>query len=295
VDAQPGKGFNFPYVLRLPAEPESARKALLVETNNTGLDDDPAHEIEAVRAFVTNGGVGPFVAAALQVPLLVPVFPRPKSTPLLYTHALDRDSILIRDGPLRRIDNQLLHMIEDARERLARRNLVVPEAVFMCGFSASGSFANRFAFLHPDKVLGVAVGGINALPMAPIARRAGRVLRFPLGIADLDPLTEGRADLPTWRKVPQMIFMGTLDDNDAAKFSDAYSDDERRTITVAFGAKMDARWQTLQQIYLEQKPAVTFVTYGGVGHGTDGRINRDVANFFDSILRKREAAASAHP
>ena len=71
-----------------------------------------------------------------------------------------------------------------------------------------------------------------------------------------------------------------------AKYSDAYSDEERRTIAAAFGTRIDASWQTMQQIYLEQKPAVTFVTYGGVGHGTDGRINRDVANFFDSILRR---------
>ena len=78
--------------------------------------------------------------------------------------------------------------------------------------------------------------------------------------------------------------MGTADHNDAVQFSDAYSNDEQKIIYKVIGKPMALRWQTAQAIYRTQDPNVTFVTYGRVGHWTDSRINRDVINFFSSIL-----------
>ena len=51
VPAAPGKGFHYPYLLRLP-EPlaEAPSRALLVEPNNTGRgDDDLAAHLEAAK------------------------------------------------------------------------------------------------------------------------------------------------------------------------------------------------------------------------------------------------------
>ncbi|HEX2059198.1 MAG TPA: hypothetical protein VHK90_00510 [Thermoanaerobaculia bacterium] len=60
---------------------------------NTGAvsDDFAVHQKAAMD--VSKKAIGAYVASRLQVPLLVPVFPRPATEWLIYTHALDRDSI----------------------------------------------------------------------------------------------------------------------------------------------------------------------------------------------------------
>ena len=51
----------------------------------------------------------------------------------------------------RRIDRQLIAMIDDASAKLAAMDRPVQSRVLMAGFSASGMFTNRFGMLHPDR------------------------------------------------------------------------------------------------------------------------------------------------
>ena len=44
----------------------------------------------------------------LGFPYLIPIFPRPASYPSVYTHALNRDTLLTKLSGLERIDRQLL-------------------------------------------------------------------------------------------------------------------------------------------------------------------------------------------
>jgi dienelactone hydrolase len=291
VEANPAAGFHYPYLLRVP---DRIRKegavALLVESNNSGeLHDDPLVHLAAARTFISGRGVGPYVAAELSLPLLVPAFPRPESNQTLYTHALDRDALLIKEGPLERLDMQLLRMVEDAQARLKANGVDVHEKFLMCGFSASGTFANRFAFLHPDRLLGVAAGAVNGMPMLPAAAHNGKELDYPLGTRDLERITSRSFNRAAWRALPQFIFMGALDENDTAPYKDAFSDEEREIIYSAIGRNMQPdRWHTAQRIYLEHNSSASFVTYGAVGHWTDRRINDDVVNFFSAVLRSVE-------
>ena len=121
IDANPAAGFNFPYVLRVPLQLRSQDLALVVETNNTGNRDNFQGTIDATKAAAAGNGLGPLVSEALKIPLLMPVFPRTNADPLVYTHALDRDTVLIENGSRARLDKQVLRMVEDARSRLAGR------------------------------------------------------------------------------------------------------------------------------------------------------------------------------
>ena len=57
VPADPESGFNFPYVLRTPKSAEGRGKVLLlVETNNSGNNDDFDQQIEAAMHFAGNKG-----------------------------------------------------------------------------------------------------------------------------------------------------------------------------------------------------------------------------------------------
>jgi len=290
IDARPESGFNYPYYLRVPARgPDGLPNVLVVESNNSGVQDELQQHIEATRAQVTGNGLGPLVAGSLDQPLLVPVFPRSREHWQVYTHALDRDTLLLQGEAAERLDLQLLRMVAHARERLAADGIAVQEKFVLVGFSASGTFANRFAFLHPERLLAVVSGAVNAFPMLPLDSMDDSALPFPLGTADIQTLTGRSFQRASWRGLPQLIFMGAEDDNDALQYDDAYSDAERETVFALLGEPMAERWSAAQRVYLKAGPNVTFATYGQVGHWTDRRINRDVVNFVRTEIERAAA------
>jgi hypothetical protein len=292
IPAAPEKGFNFPYLLFLPAPAEGKKyDYLLVEPNNTGrISDDFEVHRGAATALARDSSVGNFVAKMLRIPLLVPVFPRPSSTKDVYTHSIDRDTILISSGPLKRLDLQLLAMIADARPRLEAMKRPVASKVLMNGFSASGLFANRFALLHPNAVAAAAYGGLNCFITLPVPELKSRPLNFPVGIADLEKITGHPFDRPAYFAIPQFAYMGADDTNDAVLYEDAYSDDERALVFELLGRKMmPDRWEAVQAVYQSEKVPIQFKTYAGIGHGTDGRINKEVAEFFRGVIEKAKA------
>jgi hypothetical protein len=285
VAAAPEKGFEFPYFIRVPAADDAVR-TLLVEPNNTGkVDDDPAVHVEAAKRLASSA-IGADVAERLDLPLLVPAFPRPLTGWERYTHALDGDTLRIEEGPMKRLDLQLLAMIADARSRLASRGIATGEKVALTGFSASGSFVNRFTALHPDEVAAVAGGGLNAVLLVPATVAAGGLeLPFPIGVADLASRAGKPFDLEAWKRVPQLYYMGAKDDNDAVQYDDAYSPAEKAIVDHVLGASMQpARWERCQAIYREAGANVTFVTWEHAGHFTDERMNAAIADWFRERL-----------
>ena len=128
------------------------------------------------------------LAERLGTPLLVPLFPRPKAAgegDNLYLHALTRAALTAEAPALKRVDLQLLAMADDARKLLAAKGVPVDAKLLLRGFSASGSFVNRFAVLHPERVLAVACGSPGGWPLAPAAKAGGETLPYPVGIADV--------------------------------------------------------------------------------------------------------------
>jgi hypothetical protein len=154
VPATPSKGFHWPYYLCIPDE-LSPNTILLVEPNSIGTasDDWAVHDAAALSLVRWRSDF----AIRLDVPPLVPTFPRPFNPPaaigLIYTHALDRASLMtdavLPGGSIQRVDLQLMAMIGDALVRLAAKGFRVDPQVLMMGFSASGAFTSRFTMLHP--------------------------------------------------------------------------------------------------------------------------------------------------
>jgi hypothetical protein len=173
VPAAPSEGFEWPYYLSIP-KALSKNTLLLVEPNNTGTwsDDQSVHDTAALNLVKQRSDF----AIRLDVPLLVPTFPRPINPQApepggIYTHALDRYSLLtdavVNGGSIKRVDLQLIAMIRDAQEKLAARGFRVDEKVFMMGFSASGAFTTRFTMLHPEIVRAAAPGSPGGWPRPP--------------------------------------------------------------------------------------------------------------------------------
>ena len=277
----PEKGFEFPYYLFVPQGlvPDADRQ-MLVEMNNTGTtsDDFQVHDEKAER--LARSSYVNRMARELATPLLVPVFPRPREQWQIYTHSLDEDTLRVRCGPLERIDLQLIRMIRDAQDLLRRNGVAVRDKVLMHGYSASGTFTNRFAILHPQVVQAVAAGGVNGIPTFPIPQWHDTVLPFPVGIADLSELAGIDFDEQAYKQVSQYIYMGYLDRNDTTLSRDTYCEEHAQLIRSLIGADMDKRWLVSQSIYRELGIPAQCVTYNGAGHEIKSEMIEDVVAFF---------------
>lgn len=287
-EATPERGFNFPYFLYVP-DGLSAEKMLtmVVEPNNSGFVNDSL-EVHLDRAKSTASSdffIGHYVAHQLKLPLLVPVFPRPESQWKIYTHALDRDAILQKGNELERLDLQLLAMVDDARGRLAEMGFPTNQKVFLTGFSASGTFANRFTLIHPGRIKAMAAGGLNGLLMLPIDSLDGKQLNYPVGIHDFDSIFGSPFNDSEFGQTPQFLFMGALDENDAIPYADGYDDNERELIYSVLGAEMmPERWRNCTSIYQQQNANAMMKVYEGVGHKHPESVKNELVQFFGKHL-----------
>jgi len=300
VPAAPSKGFEWPYYLSIPKAP-SKNTILLVEPNNTGTwsDDQAVHDAAALSLVRWRSDF----AVKLDVPLLVPTFPRPINPAApepggIYTQALDRYSLLteavVNGGSIKRIDLQLVAMIRDARERLAARGFRVDTKVFMMGFSASGAFTSRFTMLHPEIVRAAAPGSPGGWPLAPVSEWwGGTTLRYPVGIADVESLTGQPVDLAGMRRVAQYIYVGDQDTNDALDtrgFPTSESDVICANLNCNPAPYLFNRWPISEEMYESAGIYNEFVIYPGVTHTISAAMFDDILQFF-----KRHKPAKAMP
>ncbi len=266
IEAAPEKGFSWPYFLYTPLTVKTPT-FLLVESNNTGtVNDDPAvHEASARNLILSTAQQ----ADLLGSPMLVPTFPRPASHPEVYTHALDRNTLLTQLPQLERIDLQLLAMIDDARQRLAGRGVSANRRIWMIGVSASGQFDSRFVMLHPDRVKAASIGAPGYGPIVPVSEWNGENLPYPEGISDLEQLVGEPFDVETFRSVPLQVWVGDKDTTIVPWFKPE-TDPEVALVARAFGAFDEpeeyTRWPAYEAAYLSVTSMAQFVVFPDLGH-----------------------------
>jgi len=308
VEAAPEQGFNYPYYLVTPGDCGSSShgkvesqtrsrphetRPILVEPHNVGQQiEEFAEHLDLARERIENG-YGRRIANGLGCPYLIPVFPRPFEEPVDWTHMvhmLDAKTMALDDGPLVRVDRQVLRMVEDARERLGEVGYQAPEDVMLNGFSSQAAFVNRFAALHPDRVRSVSAGGINGLAILPKERNevrgfGERDLNYPVGVADVEELTGEPFDLDAFRSVNQFLYMGADDEKDALLYPDAWTDPELRGMAVlTYGEDIhDERFPYCQSVYEEYDVNAVFRIYEETGHTPEPAI-QDVIEFHERSL-----------
>jgi pimeloyl-ACP methyl ester carboxylesterase len=286
VAASPSNGFHADFYLYIsPGASHLARQGkestILVQPNNSGINsDDP--NVHRRDAWFT-GFERRSIADELGVILLIPAFIRPAEDWQIYTHALDRDTLTTDRADLKRIDLQLIAMIDFARAELAQQGFETDKKVLIQGFSASAMFANRFAILHPERVKAATIGSPGGWPIAPAIQYNGEQLHYPAGVADLDVLTGSSFDIETYSTVPQLIYMGSLDDNDSLDFSDGWDESEAQLIDTLFGTDPLSRWEDAQTIYRSAGANTEFLLIDGIGHDRKA-LQTYSTEFFKKIL-----------
>jgi pimeloyl-ACP methyl ester carboxylesterase len=283
IEPDPKAGFHWPYHLHLPTKLRDGPVTLLVVPNNTGSPDDDfaVHEKAAVRLVERSRTA----SDPLGVGLLVPVFPRPKTGWQTYTQALDRDALLTKDEKTRRLDKQLVAMIDHALAKVRADGKKADDKVLLFGFSASGMFVNRFAFLHPERVRAAAIGSPGGWPLAPVAKVKQKELRYPIGVGDFETVTGKPLDTKTLARVPLFFFMGDQDANDSVIFRDSYDEPDEKLIAELFGKTPVERWPAAERLYKETLPRATFKLYPGVAHRITKEMAADVRAFFEKHLK----------
>jgi len=267
-EADPAKGFHWPYYLYVPSAIESSH--ILVITNNTGYtsDDFSVHD-QAAQSLVN---WKKSLAKFLGCPLLVPVFPRPYDyNEAGYTHALDEVSLTDTSIVYHRLNLQLIAMIEDAMNRLDEREIDFEETILMWGFSASGMFANRFTALHPERIKAAAIGSPGGWPIAPVTEYKGVELDYPIGIADLFQLVGYFFDVESFKNTPLYFYLGDQDTNDALPYN--------VTLNTYIGTTPVSRWPIAEEIYNSVDCNCEFVLYPGIGHEITIQTEGDVKTF----------------
>ncbi len=278
--AVPAAGYRWPFLLRVPATVRVP--FLLVAPNNTGF---ATADLEMLRAVAANQGRSDGdLAEALGCPLLIPLFPRPpKGESNLYLHALSRDALAAPQEEWRRVDLQLLAMIEAARALLAQRGTTMDPRVLLWGFSAAGDFAQRFAMLHPERVRAVAAGGFS-WPLAPVAREGEAVLPYPIGVGDLEALGVASPTVEARRAVRWFLFRGGKDHNEPLDHPDCFSPEHAALVRSRFGVTVAERWARASSLYTEAGLNAEFVLEPGAAHLVTAEMRARVERFFAAAM-----------
>jgi len=282
----PAKGYHAGFYLYIsPGAKKTGLQGgpvtLLVQPNNTGTISDNA-KVHQKGAWMT-GFERHKIANDLNVVLLVPAFIRPAEDWHIYTQALDRDAVVTKRKDLIRIDLQLLAMIDEARALLKEDGIESNEKFLLQGFSASGMFANRFTILHPEKVLAVVAGSPGGWPIAPVNYYKEVLLAYPAGIGDLEVLTGKAFDSLSYVGIPQLIIMGSADDNDSLDFTDGWDKEAASIVDGFFGKDPLSRWPHAEALYRQAGAKVKFVLVEGVGHDRK-KLQSYGVEFFADIL-----------
>ena len=237
VKANPEKGFHFPYLLKTSKKTVDANY-IVVESNNTGSNNSIKGMTSKAKKSLS-WVIGSSISKKLKYPMLMPVFPFGTSALMqnkYYFPQLDSDVLKIDKDKYRRIDLQLIAMIDDAREKLLKENNQnINEKVIMVGFSSSSLFSARFTFLHPERVSVAIGGGIGGLLPVPADKINGIDAIYPIGTYDFEKITGKKFDLEEFKKTPQFYYQGTKDkSNPFRRGAEDLTDEEYEIVKKLF-------------------------------------------------------------
>lgn len=328
VPAMPEKGFNWPYYLAIPSnhyknENQNNKRYLMVDTTNSGESDLKGTEKWVYDTLENRYQYSVSVAEDLWVPMLMPVFPRTSvmyfdkygEYNMFYEHAFDRDTATlhnkVKDLEMRkmleplyeekgfniddflRLDEQLVAMFNHAVEYLNKYgHNVETDRMFLCGYSASGTFTDRFAAFQPDKVKAVVSGGTLDDMILPLSQYEGENLIFPIGIYDYKEIVGRDFDLSKHNSVARLIYMGKDDTNNTVPHSDCYGNTERNIIIKLWGEPVLPRAEALIKLYGQSGGKGIFILDKDTGHSASRDMHDYILEFFKA---NRNSDTPRHP
>jgi len=311
------RGYNFGYSLFIPNECQ-IDTTLLVHCTNTGgygvkdgkLDSSrrAVHLDEAYEtAKISSLGGHLQYGFDLKIPVLTPLIPRFQG---YYTHFLSSMvynsdvSGLIQDNNERpeidklsdeeileikelckNLPEQVANMIKDSKDVLLKMGIHIDDKVIIEGYSAGSKFANGFTVLYPELVKACICGGNSGIGVIPITHLNNQILNFPLGVADLK-----KFNFDLFRLIPQLYYIGDIDDNDPTLYRDCYTNQETILINK-LGLNVQDRFDKLKEIYNSYGINAIFEKFNG-NHKTvgnpDGPAYMSIKSFMQDVIKQKK-------
>jgi hypothetical protein len=214
--------------------------------------------------------------------LLTLAIPRPE-TNHIYVIAYNRKVFLPATLPVyQRPDLELNKMIDQLIDILRQDRYDVEEKVFIDGYSAGCMFAQRYALLHPDRLIALAGGQCGGSLTLPDPN-----YDWPVGIQDYEQLTSSIFDDVEYKKLPQLFYIGDLDNKNSTVQvgnTDVFSYSQILTLFSNFGEQDPQRLENqVKQMNLLGFSNVYFKLYPGVGHEYNDQMINDTFEFFDKF------------
>ncbi len=263
--ANPAKGFHWGYALYLPKTLDTSKKLpMVLMMTDVGITNSVEETQKETLYRLRHERSEYPVADELGVPLIMPMVQRPRG---FYTHALSRAVLVSQDEKFKQLDLQVLNMIKDARRKLKERHIKTQKKVLVTGFSAAGVFAWRWTMLHPEYVLATVTGGA-LYHMLPVEELNGEKLIYPVGVGDLQEITEKKFNKKAWSKIPILSTNGEKDTNDTFVYSECFAPKiERSVLSKVLPGKniFERRAQSIQLLH-ELAPNVQTHLYPWLGH-----------------------------
>lgn len=275
ISANPEEGFYWGYALYLPQTLDTSKKLpVLLIMANTGQVSS-VEETEKTTLFRLRHELSEYsVADELGVPLVVPIVPRLEN---FYTHDLSRIVLVSQEESFKRLDLQVLNMLQDARQQLKKRHIRTKNKFLVTGFSAAGVFAWRWTMLHPEYVLATVTGGA-LYHMLPVEKWNGETLIYPVGVGDLQELAGKKFNKEAWLKIPIFSSNGVNDDNDTFIWEECFSSKVEKPVLQHLLPGKDIFERRAQSLHLlaQLAPNVQTHIYPRLGHQP---VTEDVIEF----------------
>lgn len=329
VPAMPEKGFNWPYYLRIPSNEykeanKGSKKYLLIDTPNGGTTNLKSSEKHTLDTLFYRHQYSVEVAEVLHIPMLMPAYPvanvyfeQNQERYMTDEHAFEREisrlHISLADSLLNekltkgyeakglnvndyiKLDEQLIAMFNHAVEYLNKYgHNMETEKMFLCGYSATGTFNDRFTILHPEKVKAVASGATLDNMVIPLKSYKNENLIFPIGISDYKEIAGKEFNMEKHNEVAKLYYMGKDDDNNLVEYGyyDCYSDFERNMIIKLWGYDVLPRAQALTKLYGESGGKGMFVLDKDIKHSVSDIMRDYMVDFFKA---NRDSKAPVYP
>lgn len=209
VNNKTKNGAIFPYVLLFPNNlPEDSE--LIVNTLNSRSDETTDDRTGVLIQGAIN--ISNLLKMSVNAPIVCVFVPKTTNEDEPYYQQLSRECFTKPGIKYSQIDLIVRRTIEDAQQKI--RNLTkksISNKIVLNGYSTSGVFAQRFAFIHPDIVSKAIIGGaVGSIPM--IDNRIG----YPIGTKDYKELFNKEFDVDTYRTIDFAYYVGSLEAQDNA-------------------------------------------------------------------------------
>lgn len=292
IPADKDKKFNFDYVLFVPKGIKSNTSLILTGPNySAGVTINPEEKIEYMyENYKSFRAPIHYINQNTCFPILYPLIPRyfdEKLNEEIYTNMLSSNCFENIDNQYKRIDLQVINMLNDAKKRLKHNNIIVDDKIIIEGFSASAKFGNRFTLLHPEIVKLCICGGVGGFLTLPMKQ-----YRYPVGIKDIEYLTPEKLEI--FKNIKQFYYQGDSDFIDAFKsteennfepyFKGVITEEELKQLYEVTARDLNKRWNKTQKIYNDLCNNTIFKTYKDTAHEYTKEIIEDIKEILEKEI-----------